>query len=96
MAFTNISQCDFCSGVNGQGVSLSMPTMSASFLHRRIVTTLCPSGRDRLEHLLGLLQNSSVDLTPLLTHTMKLADMTKAYDLFRAKTDGVLKIAITP
>lgn len=83
-------------GVYGLTPQVSMPTMSASFLHRRIVTTLCPSGRDRLEHLLGLLQNSGVDLTPLLTHTMKLADMTKAYDLFRAKTDGVLKIAITP
>lgn len=83
-------------GVYGLTPQVSMPTMSASFLHRRIVTTLCPSGRDRLEHLLGLLQNSNIDLTPLLTHTMKLADMTKAYDLFRAKTDGVLKIAITP
>lgn len=83
-------------GVYGLTPQVSMPTMSASFLHRRIVTTLCPSGRDRLEHLLSLLQNSGVDLTPLLTHTMKLADMTKAYDLFRAKTDGVLKIAITP
>ena len=49
-----------------------------------------------MEHLLGLLQNSDVDLTPLFTHHMKLADMPKAYDLFRAKTEGVLKIAITP
>jgi threonine dehydrogenase-like Zn-dependent dehydrogenase len=83
-------------GVYGLTPQVSMPTLAASFLHRRIVTTLCPSGRDRLEHLLGLLQNGRVDLTPLLTHTMKLADMPKAYDLFRAKTDGVLKIAITP
>lgn len=83
-------------GVYGLTPQVSMPTLAASFLHRRIVTTLCPSGRDRLEHLLGLLQNGGVDLTPLLTHTMKLADMPKAYDLFRAKTDGVLKIAITP
>ncbi len=83
-------------GVYGLTPQVSMPTLAASFLHRRIVTTLCPSGRDRLEHLLGLLQNGSIDLTPLLTHSMKLADMAKAYDLFRAKTDGVLKIAIRP
>jgi threonine dehydrogenase-like Zn-dependent dehydrogenase len=83
-------------GVYGLTPQLSMPTMSASFLHRRIVTTLCPSGHDRLEHLLGLLQNGSVDLTPLFTHRMKLADTPKAYDLFRSKTEGVLKIAITP
>ena len=83
-------------GVYGLTPQVSMPTLAASFLHRRIVTTLCPSGRDRLEHLLGLLQNGNIDLTPLLTHTMKLTDMPKAYDLFRAKTDGVLKIAIRP
>ena len=83
-------------GVYGLTPQVSMPTLSPSFLHRRIVTTLCPSGSERLEHLLGLLQNSDVDLTPLFTHHMKLADMPKAYDLFRAKTDGVLKIAITP
>lgn len=83
-------------GVYGLTPQLSMPTISASFLHRRIVTTLCPSGHDRLQHLLSLLQNGDIDLSPLFTHRMKLADTPKAYDLFRAKTDGVLKIAITP
>jgi len=83
-------------GVYGLTPQVSMPTIVRSFLHRKIVTTLCPSGRDRMEHLLALLQNGSVDLTPLFTHRLKLADMPKAYDLFRAKTEGVLKIAVTP
>ncbi len=83
-------------GVYGLTPQVSMPTLAPSFLHRRIVTTLCPSGRDRLEHLLGLLQHSNIDLTPLFTHRMKLADAPQAYDLFRSKTQGVLKIAITP
>lgn len=83
-------------GVYGLTPALSMPTLVGSFLHRRIVTTLCPSGRDRLEHLLSLIQNANIDLTPLFTHRMKLADMPKAYDLFRSKTEGVLKIAVTP
>jgi threonine dehydrogenase-like Zn-dependent dehydrogenase len=83
-------------GVYGLTPQVSMPTLSPSFLHRRIVTTLCPSGRDRLENLLGLLQNGDIDLTPLFTHRMKLADCPKAYELFRSKADGVLKIAVTP
>ena len=83
-------------GVYGLTPQVSMPTLSPSFLHRRIVTTLCPSGRDRMEHLLALLQNGSVDLTALFTHRLKLADAPKAYYLFRSKTEGVLKIAITP
>ena len=83
-------------GVYGLTPQVSMPTLAPSFLHRRIVTTLCPSGHDRLQHLLGLLQNGDVDLSPLFTHRMKLADTPKAYDLFRSKAEGVLKIAITP
>ncbi|HLB26536.1 MAG TPA: zinc-binding dehydrogenase [Dehalococcoidia bacterium] len=83
-------------GVYGLTPQVSMPTAVPSFLHRNIVTTLCPSGRDRMEHLLALLQNGGVDLTALFTHRLKLADAPKAFDLFRSKTEGVLKIAITP
>ena len=83
-------------GVYGLTPMLSMPTIVPSFLHRTIVTTLCPSGRDRMEHLLGLIEHGKVDLTPLFTHRMKLDQTAAAYDLFRSKTEGVLKIAITP
>lgn len=84
-------------GVYGLLPQLTVPVIGApSFYHRRIVTTLCPAGHERMEHLLGLIQHGNVDLTPLFTHRMKLADAPKAYDLFRSKAEGVLKIAITP
>jgi threonine dehydrogenase-like Zn-dependent dehydrogenase len=83
-------------GVYGPTPQVSMPTGAPSFYHRRMVMTLCPSGRDRMEHLLRLLEHGDVDLTPLFTHRMKLADAPKAIDLFRSKAEGVLKIAITP
>ncbi|HEY5639687.1 MAG TPA: zinc-binding dehydrogenase [Dehalococcoidia bacterium] len=83
-------------GVYGLTPQISMPTLAPSFLHRKVVTTLCPSGADRMEYLMGLLQYGNVNLEPLFTHKMKLDDMAKAYDLFRDKTEGVLKIAITP
>lgn len=83
-------------GVYGLTPMLSMPTINPSFLHRQIVTTLCPSGHDRLEHLMNVLQYGGVDLSPLYTHRMNLDELPKAYDLFRSKAEGVLKIAITP
>ena len=83
-------------GVYGLTPQLSMPTMAPSFLHRKVVTTLCPSGADRMEYLVKLLEYGDLNLEPLFTHKMKLDEMGKAYDLFRDKTDGVLKIAITP
>lgn len=83
-------------GVFGLTPTVSIPTLTMSFMHRRIITTLCPSGRDRLEHLLSVIRHRKMDLTALFTHRMKLADCAAAYDLFRSKKDGVLKIAITP
>ena len=83
-------------GLYGPVPQISMFTMTPAFYHRRIVTTLCPSGHDRMTHMLNLLRWGSVDLGPLFTHRMRLADTPKAYDLFRSKQGGVLKIAITP
>ena len=83
-------------GVYGLTPQLSMPTLAPSFLHRKVVTTLCPSGADRMKYLVQLLEHGNVNLEGLFTHKMKLDDMGKAYDLFRDKTGGVLKIAITP
>jgi len=83
-------------GVYGLTPQISMPTLAPSFLHRQIITTLCPSGRDRMEHLIDLVANGNVNLEPLFTHRMKLDEAPAAYDLFRSKQGGVLKIAITP
>jgi threonine dehydrogenase-like Zn-dependent dehydrogenase len=49
-----------------------------------------------MEYLVSFLEHGNIDLSPLFTHRMKLDEMSKAYDLFRSKTEGVLKIAITP
>ncbi len=84
-------------GVYGLTPQLTMPIVGApSFYHRKVVTTFCPSGHDRMARLLAMVQHGNIDLTPLFTHRMKLADTPKAYELFRSKTEGVLKIAITP
>ena len=41
-------------GVYGGIPTLSLPT-DGSFFHRSIVTTFCPAGSARMEHLLGLI-----------------------------------------
>jgi threonine dehydrogenase-like Zn-dependent dehydrogenase len=83
-------------GLYGPMPQISMFTMTPAFYHRRMVSTLCPSGHDRMTHMLDLLRWGGVDLGALFTHSMKLSDTPKAYDLFRSKQEGVLKIAITP
>jgi threonine dehydrogenase-like Zn-dependent dehydrogenase len=69
---------------------------SGSFIHRKLVTTLCPVGTNRLDRLMAIIATGKVDLTPLLTHSMKISETPAAYDLFRKRDGGVLKIALRP
>lgn len=82
-------------GVYGAFPTLSLPT-TGTFLHRRIVTTLCPVGTDRMERLMRLIERGRVDMRPLFTHSMKLAETPEAYDRFRKREGGVVKIALRP
>lgn len=82
-------------GVYGAFPTLTLPT-SGTFLHRKIVTTLCPVGTERLNRLMKVVANGKVDLRPLFTHSMKISETPAAYDLFRKREGGVLKIALRP
>ncbi len=62
----------------------------------RIVTTLCPGGKERMWRLLSLVQSGRFDPTPLITHRFSLDEITEGYRLFGEQSDGVLKVAIKP
>ena len=49
-----------------------------------------------MRHLMEVIASNRVDLTPLVTHRVKLDDIEISYDLFSHQRDGVLKVAITP
>jgi alcohol dehydrogenase len=63
---------------------------------QRIVTTLCPGGKERMRRLMAMVERGRVDLTPLITHRFSLADLPDAYELFSHQRDGVMKVAIHP
>ncbi len=62
----------------------------------RIVTTLCPGGKERMRRLIEMVRRGKLDLRPLLTHRFKLADVNEAYRLFGSRANGVMKVALTP
>jgi alcohol dehydrogenase len=62
----------------------------------KIVTTLCPGGKERMRRLMNVIASNHVDLKPLVTHRFKLDQIEAAYELFGQQGDGVLKVAITP
>ncbi|HEY7056841.1 MAG TPA: alcohol dehydrogenase catalytic domain-containing protein [Vicinamibacterales bacterium] len=63
---------------------------------QRIVTTLCPGGKERMRRLMAMIECRRVDLSPLVTHAFALDDIHEAYDLFSHQRDGVLKVALYP
>lgn len=62
----------------------------------KIVTTLCPGGKERMRRLMAMIASHRVDLTSLVTHRFALDDIQEALDLFGHQRDGVLKIALYP
>jgi len=83
-------------GVYSGKLSIPLEPFAAGLGDHKIVTTLCPGGKERMRRLMELVRHGRVDLRPLLTHTFTLAEITKAYDLFANRKDGVLKVAIRP
>src|SRR6476620_8880739 len=61
----------------------------------RIVTTLCPGGKERMRRLMEMVASKRFDPTPLLTHTFPLERIPDAYRLFGERGDGVMKVVIT-
>ena len=63
---------------------------------KRIVSTLCPGGKERMRRLMSLVKNERVNLRQLITHRFSLDDIEEAYKLFASQEDGVIKVAIKP
>jgi threonine dehydrogenase-like Zn-dependent dehydrogenase len=63
---------------------------------QKIVTTLCPGGKERMRRLMAMIAHKRVDLSPLVTHRYALSRIDEAFELFRNQRDGVLKVALHP
>ena len=83
-------------GVYSTDLKIPLDAFGAGLVDKKIMTTLCPGGKERMARLMDVIAYNRADLTPLVTHRYKLDDIVEAYDLFGHQRDGVLKVAITP
>ena len=83
-------------GVYSGKLSMPLDAFAAGLGDHKIVTTLCPGGKERMRRLMNVVASHRVDLKPMVTHRFKLDQIEEAYDLFANQRDGVLKVAITP
>jgi len=83
-------------GVYSGKLEMSYDAFAAGLGDHRIVTTLCPGGKERMRRLIATVESGRFDPLPLITHRFALADIVEAYDLFSNRRDGVLKVAVGP
>lgn len=83
-------------GVYAEDVHIPLSAFYAGLGDQKIITTLCPGGKERMRRLMDVISTRRVDLKPIVTHQFKLSQIIEAYDLFSNQRDGVLKVAITP
>lgn len=83
-------------GVYSDNLQIPLDAFCAGLGDHKIVTSLCPGGKERMRRLMAVIEHERVDLSALVTHHYKLDDIVEAYDLFANQRDGVLKVAIQP
>jgi alcohol dehydrogenase len=79
-------------GVFQQPVSINAPRMLA----KNTTLTIGMGDLGRIQELIDLIAADKLDLTPLITHRLPLADALAAYEIFEKRTDGAIKILLTP
>ena len=83
-------------GVYSGKLQVPYDAFAAGIGDHRIVTTLCPGGKERMRRLMEVVRRGRIDLRPLLTHHVALDDIAEGYRLFGERRDGVLKVAVHP
>lgn len=63
---------------------------------KKVVSTLCPGGKERMRRLISMIKAKRLNLAQLISHRFALDDILEAYEMFANQEDGVLKVAITP
>jgi isopropanol dehydrogenase (NADP+) len=83
-------------GVYSSDLTIPLAAFAAGLGDHRIVTALCPGGKERMRRLMNVVASGRIDLGLMVTHQFKLDDIVAAYELFANQRDGVLKVAIKP
>jgi threonine dehydrogenase-like Zn-dependent dehydrogenase len=83
-------------GVYSSDLRIPLDAFAAGLGDHRIISSLCPGGKERMRRLMGVIASGRADLRPLVTHHFSLDQIEEAYELFSHQRDGVLKVSIVP
>lgn len=83
-------------GVYSGKLQLPYDAFAAGIGDYKIVTTLCPGGKERMRRLIEMVRHHRIDLSPLITHHFSLENIGEAYQVFGERIGGVMKVGIRP
>jgi threonine dehydrogenase-like Zn-dependent dehydrogenase len=83
-------------GVYSGHLTVPLDAFAAGLGDHKIVTSLCPGGKERMRRLMSIVAAKRFPFRDLVTHTFRLDQIEEAYDLFAHQSDGVMKVAIRP
>lgn len=83
-------------GVYSDDLTIPLSAFHAGLGDHKIITSLCPGGKERMRRLMNVIASGRINLEALITHSFTLDQIEEAYTLFGNQKDGVLKVAIKP
>ena len=83
-------------GVYSGKLRIPHEAIAAGLGDHRIVTTLCPGGKERMRRLMNMVRSGRFDPSPLITHSFSLDGIAEGYRIFGGRSDGVLKVVVRP
>ena len=83
-------------GVYSDDLTIPLAAFHAGLGDHKIITSLCPGGKERMRRLMNVIASGRINLEALITHNFTLDQIEEAYTLFGNQRDGVLKVAIKP
>ncbi len=83
-------------GVYSHDVTMPLEPFYYGIGDIKVVSTLCPGGKERMYRLMELVRNKRLDLRQLCTHRFSLDDIAEAYEFFAGQKDNVMKVTVHP
>jgi len=83
-------------GVYAGHLNVPYDAFGAGLADQKIVTTLCPGGKERMRRLMNVVKAKRFPFREFITHSFKLDEIETAYELFANQRDGVMKVALRP
>jgi threonine dehydrogenase-like Zn-dependent dehydrogenase len=78
-------------GENPDPLRIPLEPFGLGMSDKKILTSLCPGGSDRLDRIFALMCSGRVDPAPMTTHEFGFDDVERAFSLMETKQEDIIK-----